>query len=403
MNSSDLYNLPSANRCHIAFFGCINAGKSSLVNKITNQNISIVSDVKGTTTDPVKKAMEILPLGPVVIIDTAGYDDSSKLGKLRLEKTNKILSSTDVAILVVDILKGKSKEDFELIKIFVKKEIPYITVYTKADLSDRKLNLEENEIIVSSKEDKNIFELKEKIANLIKSRKKEKFIIKDKLTSGDIVILCIPIDEAAPKGRLILPQHLTIREILDNDCIAVCTQDTKLFETLKSLNKKPKVVITDSQVFEKVKDIVPEDIFLTSFSILFARYKGKLDEMIKNIKKLSNLNDNDTILISEGCTHHRQCSDIGTVKFPKWLKAFTGKNLNFEFTSGTDFTDIPKKYSLIIHCGGCMLNEREMQTRIKTAKDAHVPIVNYGIAIAYMNGILKRSIKIFPEYKNIGL
>ena len=399
--SSSLSGVPAADRCHISFFGCINAGKSSLVNAITNQKISVVSEIKGTTTDPVRKTMEILPLGPVVIIDTAGLDDYSELGKLRIEKTNNILYLTDIAILVVDILKGKTQEDEKLIKNFEKRNIPYIVVYNKSDLTDYVPILKENEIIVSSKENKNINELKEKIAKLVKAQEKEKFIIKDKLKEKDIVILCIPIDEAAPKGRLILPQQLTIRDILDAHANVICTQDTELKSMLDTLNKKPKLVITDSQVFEKVKNIVPDDVLLTSFSILFANYKGNLEELVKGAKKLSQLKDNDTILISEGCTHHRQCNDIGTVKFPKWLKEFTKKELKFEFSSGMDFTENPENYSLIIHCGGCMLNEREMQNRIYTAKNASIPIVNYGIAIAYMNGILKRSLEIFPEYLNI--
>ncbi len=396
-----LENMPAANRCHIGFFGCTNAGKSSLVNAITNQQVSLVSDIKGTTTDAVQKTMEILPIGPVVIIDTAGFDDDSELGKLRIEKTNKILSKIDIAILVVDILKGKNKKDKELIEIFKNKNIPYIVAYNKVDLTDKEPVLNENEIVISTKENKNIFELKEKIASIKSSNKTEKTIIKDKLNKNDIVILCIPIDESAPKGRLILPQQLTIREILDKNCICICSQDTELDETIKSLNKKPKLVITDSQVFKKVKDIVPNDILLTSFSILFANYKGELKELVKGAKQISNLVDNDTVLISEGCTHHRQCNDIGSVKFPKWLEDFTGKKLNFEFSSGNDFTNTPEKYKLIIHCGGCMLNEKEMKSRIQIAKNSSIPIVNYGIAISYMNGILKRSLEIFPEILEI--
>lgn len=396
-----LENMPASNRCHIAFFGCTNAGKSSLVNAVTNQKISLVSDIKGTTTDPVQKTMEILPIGPVVIIDTAGLDDESELGKLRIEKTNKILSKTDIAVLVIDISKGKSKKDNELIEIFENKNIPFIVVYNKSDLNNKITNLAENEIIVSTKENKNIFELKEKIASLKSSTQKEKSIIKDRLNKNDIVILCIPIDESAPKGRLILPQQLVIRELLDKNCICICTQDTELNKTITSLNQKPKLVITDSQVFNKVKDIVPKDILLTSFSILFANFKGELKELIKGVKHITNLKDNDTILISEGCSHHRQCNDIGSVKFPKWLKDFTNKKLNFEFSSGFDFTDNPKKYSLVIHCGGCMLNEKEMKSRIQFAKNSSIPITNYGIAISYMNGILKRSLEIFPEILEI--
>lgn len=399
--TSNLSDTPAANRCHIAFFGCVNAGKSSLVNAITNQNLSLVSEIRGTTTDPVKKTMEILPLGPVVIIDTAGLDDNSELGKLRTDKTKEILSLTNIAVLVIDILKGKSKEDSELIQTFKDKNIPYIIVYNKSDIAKKLPETNDNEICVSSKENTNIEELKEKIAHLIRTSEQEKYIIRNKLEPNDTVILCIPIDESAPKGRLILPQQLTIREVLDAHCCVICCQDSELKSTIESLNKKPKLIITDSQVFEKVKNDVPEDILLTSFSILFANYKGELKELVKGAKKLSQLKDNDTILISEGCTHHRQCNDIGSVKFPKWIKEFSSKNLNFEFSSGNDFAKNLEKYSLIIHCGGCMLNEKEMKNRIEKAKSSNTPIVNYGIAIAYMNGILKRSLEIFPEISDI--
>ena len=393
---TDLNGTPIAQRCHISFFGCTNAGKSSLINAIANQNVSVVSDVKGTTTDPVKKTMEILPIGAVVLFDTAGFDDTSELGKLRIEKTNEILSKTDIAILVVDSSVGLKEKDNELIELFKKKNTPYLIVYNKSDLH-KKDNLAENEIYVSSKTQENIDRLKEKIANFASSNKTEKFIITDKLSPKDTVILVIPIDEAAPKGRIILPQQNTLRELLDFRCKVICCQDSELKETLNDLKNKPKLVITDSQVFGKIKDIVPDNIYFTSFSILFARYKGSLKTLVEGAKTLENLKDGDNILISEGCTHKRQCNDIGSVKLPNWIKKYTGKNLNFEFTSGGSFPSDLAKYALIVHCGGCMLNEKEMQNRIQSATEQRQNIVNYGVLIAYMNGILSRSLEIFPE------
>ncbi len=381
-------------RCHIAFFGCTNSGKSTLVNAIANQDVSLVSDIKGTTTDPVKKTMEILPLGAVVLFDTAGIDDKSELGKLRIEKTLRILDKTDVAILVVDITTGLTGYDSDLIEKFKKKNTPYIIVYNKSDLLNNVVD-DEEKITVSAKTGKNIDKLKETIADFALKNKKEKYILKDLVNQNDIVVLVIPIDESAPKGRLILPQQNVLRELLDCNCRIICTQETELQDTLNMLNQKPKMVITDSQVFEKIKDIVPNEIYLTSFSILFARYKGILEVLVQGAYKISKLKDNDTILISEGCTHHRQCNDIGTVKFPRWLKDFTKKELNFEFTSGDEFKSDLKKYSLIIHCGGCMLNPQEMISRIKKAQEQNIDIVNYGMAIAYMNGILDRALKIF--------
>lgn len=385
-------------RPHISFFGCTNAGKSSIVNAITNQNLSVVSEIKGTTTDPVQKAMEILPLGPVVIIDTAGIDDNSVLGELRVEKTNQILSKTDVGILVVDSTIGISKKDNELIEIFKNKKIPYIIVFNKSDLMKIQIG-EINSILVSAKTGHGINELREKIGHIINENKVEKFIIRDNLNTGDIVILVIPIDESAPKGRIILPQQNTLREILDSHATAICVQPDELEKVLKTIT--PKFVITDSQVFHQVKNIVPENIILTSFSILMANYKGNLAEQIKGAKKISELKDEDTILISEACTHHRQCNDIGTVKFPKWLKDFTGKNLHFEFSSGDSFPNDLSKYALVIHCGGCMINEAQMKSRIQHIKKNNISVVNYGIAIAYMNGILKRSLEVFPEVLEI--
>ena len=389
----------SAERIHIGFFGMRNAGKSSLVNAITGQELAVVSDVKGTTTDPVKKAMELLPLGPVVIIDTPGIDDEGELGELRIKKAKQALAQTDIAILVVDSQVGLSDKDNELISEFNARKTPYIVVYNKSDLSD--VPTDEHSISVSAKDKTNINELKEKITSLAKTAKTEKHIVSDLLKSGDTVVLVIPIDESAPKGRLILPQQQTIRDILDSGCTAICCRDTELVHTLKSLAKKPALVITDSQAFGRVSKDVPDDIPLTSFSILFARYKGDLAKLVEGAAMLSKISDGDKILISEGCTHHRQCNDIGTVKMPKWIEKFSGAQPEFSFTSGTEFPEKPEEYSMIVHCGGCMLNEKEMQSRIEKAVSSGVPIVNYGIEIAHMNGILRRSISIFPDILKI--
>lgn len=391
-----LNSTPSADRLHIAFFGKRNAGKSSVVNAVTAQNLAIVSDVLGTTTDPVCKTMEILPLGPVVIIDTPGIDDEGELGALRVKKSYQVLNKTDIAILVIDASVGKSDKDNILIKRFKEKNIPYIIAYNKSDIASFQSG-GENEISISAKTGENIYQLKELIAKQAKGLENTKHIISDMLTADDIVVLVVPVDSAAPKGRLILPQQQTIRDILDVHAIAVTTQDTQLKSTLDALAKKPKMVITDSQAFKNVSKDTPSDIILTSFSILFARYKGCLELAVAGVNAIENLKDGDTVLISEGCTHHRQCDDIGTVKLPRRIKNYTGKNLNFEFSSGTEFPENLKKYKMIIHCGGCMLNEREMKYRIKCAEDENIPITNYGIAIAYMNGILKRSLEIFPD------
>lgn len=389
----------SAERVHIAFFGMRNAGKSSLVNAVTGQELSVVSDIKGTTTDPVRKAMELLPLGPVVIIDTPGIDDEGELGELRIRKAKQALSQTDIAVLVVDSQRGMSDKDTSLVGEFKSRNIPYIIAYNKSDLSDAPESA--NAISVSAKDGTNINALKEKIASLSKNVKNEKRIVGDLLDEGDIVVLVIPIDESAPKGRLILPQQQTIRDILDSGCTAICCRDTELTQTLSSLAKKPKLVITDSQAFGRVSKDVPEDIPLTSFSILFARYKGELSELVKGAAALSLVKDRDKILIAEGCTHHRQCNDIGTVKMPDWIRKFSGADPEFSFTSGTEFPENPEEYSVIVHCGGCMLNEKEMKSRIKRAAESGIPIVNYGIAIAQMNGILKRSIELFPDVLKI--
>ena len=385
-----LNSTPSAERLHR------NAGKSSVLNAVTGQDLAIVSDVLGTTTDPVSKAMELLPLGPVVVIDTPGIDDEGDLGALRVKKSYQVLNKTDVAILVVDSAVGITEQDNALLEKIKDKKIPYIIAYNKSDINAVTIN-GENEICVSAKSGENIYELKELIAKQVKGLENQKHIISDKLNKGDIAVLVVPVDKAAPKGRLILPQQQTIRDILDGHASAVVTQDTELENTLAALKDKPKIVITDSQVFAKVSKIVPNDIVLTSFSILFANYKGNLRLVVEGVTALDRLNDGDTVLISEGCTHHRQCGDIGTIKLPALIKKYTGKNINFEWTSGTEFPEELSKYSLIIHCGGCMLSEREMQYRLKCAQDESVSITNYGTAIAYMNGILKRSLAPFPD------
>lgn len=390
-----LNNTPSAERIHIGFFGLRNAGKSSLVNAVTGQELSVVSDVLGTTTDPVKKAMELLPLGPVVIIDTPGFDDTGTLGELRVKKTRKVLASVDIAVLVVDASKGKTEDDLTLINLFNERKIPFIIAYNKADLASADIN-NKNEILVSAKDNKNIGELKELMASLLKS-KEEKFILADLVGAGDTVVLVTPIDESAPKGRLILPQQQTLRELLDLHCKPILCQPQELKATLENFKVKPGLVITDSQVFGVVSKDVPEDINLTSFSILFARYKGDLETLIQGAAVLKTLKDGDKVLISEGCTHHRQCGDIGTVKLPKWIKDFTGKNIEFSFTSGGDFPEELGEFALVVHCGGCMLNNREMAYRLNMAKAEGTPIVNYGVLIAHIHGILKKSLSPFKN------
>ena len=394
--SANLNQTPSADRIHISFFGKRNAGKSSLVNAVTGQELSIVSDYKGTTTDPVRKAMELLPIGPVVIIDTPGIDDEGEVGELRVKKAYQILNRTDIAVLVIDSSAGKSEDDIKLIKKFIEKEIPYIVVYNKSDIADVTTS-DDNEISVSATNKDNIENLKNRISELAKKESNNKKIVSDLISQNDIVILVTPIDTSAPKGRMILPQVQTIRDILDKKAICMVTQTEQLKITINSLKATPKLVVTDSQVFGKVKEILPEDIPLTSFSILFARYKGLLKSAVNGVKALETLKDNDTVLICEGCTHHRQCEDIGTVKLPKWIEKHTGKSLNFEFTSGGEFPEILSKYSLIVHCGGCMLNEKEIRYRNKCAQDAGVPITNYGTLIAHINGILERSIEVFGD------
>lgn len=387
-----LNDVVSAERLHIGFFGLRNAGKSSVVNAVTGQDLSLVSDVKGTTTDPVKKAMELLPLGPVVIIDTPGIDDEGELGELRVKKTKQVLNYIDIAVLVVDSTLGLQDFDREMLSLFAQKKIPFVVAYNKSDLFAENVVLDDNTILVSAKNGTNINELKEKIAHAVKLQNEKKQVVGDLLQNGDIVVLVTPIDSAAPRGRLILPQQMTIRDILDVGAIPVVTRETELETTLNALKEKPRMVITDSQVFGFVSKVVG-DIPLTSFSILMARYKGSLQSAVKGAEKMKKLNDGDTILISEGCTHHRQCGDIGTQKLPKWLKEYSKKELNFKFTSGKDFPEDLSGISLVIHCGGCMLTEREMQYRRRFCEENNVPITNYGTAIAEINGILEKSLQ----------
>ncbi|MDY2926731.1 MAG: [FeFe] hydrogenase H-cluster maturation GTPase HydF [Eubacteriales bacterium] len=392
-----LNDMVSAERLHISFFGMRNAGKSSLVNAVTGQQLAVVSEVKGTTTDPVKKAMELLPLGPVVIIDTPGLDDEGELGRLRVQKAMQVLSSTDIAVLVVDAAIGLRELDRSLIACFRERKIPYITVYNKADLVCERQPLEKHEIYASAVTGENIYALKEKLGAFAKQLQNPKHMVADLLSEGDVVVLVTPIDESAPKGRLILPQQMAVREVLDAHAVAITCQDTELPRTLESLAVRPKMVITDSQAFERVSADTPVDIPLTSFSILMARYKGDLPTLAAGASALSHLKDGDKVLISEGCTHHRQCNDIGTVKMPAWIERFCKAKPEFTFTSGGEFPEDLSPYSLIVHCGGCMLTETAMKHRIETAISAGVPIVNYGIAIAQMHGILKRSVQMFPD------
>lgn len=394
-----LNETPSSERVHIGFFGLRNAGKSSVVNAVTGQELSVVSEVKGTTTDPVYKSMELLPMGPVVIIDTPGFDDEGALGEMRVRKTKQILNRADCAVLVVDGAVGKTKTDEELILLFKEKKIPYVVAYNKCDLTGPQDY--DDGLSVSASEGLFIHELKERIGSLVNTGDTKMRIVGDLLNPYDLVVLVIPIDKAAPKGRLILPQQQVIRDILEAGAISVAVRETELKETLERLGTRPALVITDSQAFEQVSKDTPEEILLTSFSILLARYKGFLEEAVKGVAAIGDLEDGDRILISEGCTHHRQCDDIGTVKLPRWLRQYTGKELLIENSSGREFPEDLSSYKLIIHCGGCMLNEREMEYRGKCAADAGVPFTNYGIAIAYMKGILKRSIKPLPDLEEL--
>lgn len=401
---------PASERVHISFFGKRNAGKSSVINAVTGQDLAIVSSVMGTTTDPVYKTMELLPLGPVMVIDTPGIDDEGELGALRIRKSYQVLNKTDIAILVIDSTAGKGEEELELIHRFHKKGIPYLIVYNKIDLlstekiKDLAMSVRAGEVLVSASDGMNIQELKEKIASLKPEDTHKYPLIQDLIDPLDLVILVVPIDKAAPKGRLILPQQQTIRDILERGALSLVVRDTELKSTLDHFLAQgvcPKLVVTDSQAFARVSKAVPENITLTSFSILFSRYKGELETQLKGIAALSSIEDGDRILIAEGCTHHRQCGDIGTCKMPEWIRNYTGKNPVFEFTSGTEFPDDVSSYKMVVHCGGCMLNEREMKYRIACCQDQGVPITNYGILIAQVTGILKRSLGPFPEMQKL--
>ncbi|MGM9589308.1 MAG: [FeFe] hydrogenase H-cluster maturation GTPase HydF [Faecousia sp.] len=391
---------PSGERTHIGFFGRRNAGKSSVVNAVTGQDLAVVSDVKGTTTDPVSKAMELLPLGPVMIIDTPGFDDEGELGALRVRKTRQVLNKTDIAVLVVDAVEGQKDCDRQLIDLFRAKEINYIVVYNKSDLLDAVPADTDHEIYVSALTGEKIHELKERMARL-QPTDTDRRLVADLLRPGAFVVLVVPIDKAAPKGRLILPQQQTIRDILDGGAVSIVVKETELADTLSALGQKPAMVITDSQVFHSVARIVPPDVPLTSFSILMARYKGLLEDAVRGVAAVEGLKDGDTVLIAEGCTHHRQCDDIGTVKIPNWLRKVTGKDLQIKTCSGKEFPEDLTPYALVVHCGGCMLNEREVRYRTKCAVDQGVPITNYGILIAYLNGILKRSVEPIPDLAEV--
>ena len=401
---------PASERVHISFFGKRNAGKSSVINAVTGQDLAIVSSVMGTTTDPVYKTMELLPLGPVMVIDTPGIDDEGELGALRIRKSYQVLNKTDIAILVIDSTAGKGEEELELIHRFHKKGIPYLIVYNKIDLlstekiKDLAMSVRAGEVLVSASDGMNIQELKEKIASLKPEDTHKYPLIQDLIKPLDLVILVVPIDKAAPKGRLILPQQQTIRDILERGALSLVVRDTELKSTLDHFLAQgvcPKLVVTDSQAFARVSKAVPENITLTSFSILFSRYKGELEIQLKGIAALSSIEDGDRILIAEGCTHHRQCGDIGTCKMPEWIRNYTRKKPVFEFTSGTEFPDDVSSYKMVVHCGGCMLNEREMKYRIACCQDQGVPITNYGILIAQVTGILKRSLGPFPEMQKL--
>ena len=401
---------PASERVHVSFFGKRNAGKSSIINAVTGQDLAIVSSVMGTTTDPVYKTMELLPLGPVMVIDTPGIDDEGELGALRVRKSYQVLNKTDIAILVIDSTAGKGEEELELIHRFHKKGIPYLIVYNKIDLlstekiKDLAMSVRAEEVLVSASDGMNIQELKEKIASLKPEDTHKYPLIQDLIKPLDLVILVVPIDKAAPKGRLILPQQQTIRDILERGALSLVVRDTELKSTLDHFLAQgvcPKLVVTDSQAFARVSKAVPENITLTSFSILFSRYKGELETQLKGVTALSSIEDGDRILIAEGCTHHRQCGDIGTCKMPEWIRNYTGKKPVFEFTSGTEFPDDVSSYKMVVHCGGCMLNEREMKYRIACCQDQGVPITNYGILIAQVTGILKRSLGPFPEMQKL--
>ena len=397
LKGESMNTAPSSERIHIGFFGMRNAGKSSLVNAVTSQSLSVVSDVKGTTTDPVRKAMELLPIGPVVVVDTPGLDDEGELGKMRVSRAKDMLSSVHIAVLVVDAFRGMSNEDKALAAEIESRKIPMIIAMNKVDLLGSVPENESNKVYVSAEKNIGITELKDKLASLGKTAKTDKKILADLVSKGDTVLLVTPIDESAPKGRLILPQQQTTRELLEIGCVTLVVQVSEITQALSNLKAAPKLVITDSQAFGKVSQLVPSDIKLTSFSILFARYKGDLDTVVRGADKLSALSDGDRILISEGCTHHRQCKDIGTVKLPDWIRKFSGRSLDFDFTSGGTFPEDLSEYALVVHCGGCTLNEIEMKNRLARCEEQGVPVTNYGTAIAEMNGILRRSLEVFER------
>lgn len=392
-----LNNTPSAERIHIGIFGKRNAGKSSLINAMTGQDLAIISEIAGTTTDPVYKAMELLPLGPVMIIDTPGLDDEGELGAQRIRKALQVMDKCDLAVVVIDAQEGQTQEHAELLHRLRTKKIPHVIAMNKCDLMQSVPSDTDSIRYVSTATGTGIYDLKEQIAHLVPAHGTDRRIVGDLLSPNDFVVLVVPIDSAAPKGRLILPQQQTIRDVLESGAIAIVVRETELAQTLKNLGQPPRMVITDSQAFAQVSADTPRDIPLTSFSILFARYKGRLDAAVRGVAALDTLQDGDSVLIAEGCTHHRQCDDIGTVKLPRWMGEYTGKKLDFHFTSGGTFPDDLSPYKLIVHCGGCMLNEREMKYRIARAQDDGIPMTNYGILIAQMKGILQRSIQLFPN------
>lgn len=392
-----LNSTPSGERISIAFFGCRNAGKSSLVNAVTGQDLSVVSEIGGTTTDPVKKAMELLPLGPVLIIDTPGFDDFGALGEKRVDSARKILRSCNIAVLVTDASRDLNDCEKELISLFDERNIPYLTVKNKSDLLDEIPENTDTKVYTSALKNKGITELKETLGRLYSSPEKQKRLVGDLISAGDTVVLVTPIDSAAPKGRLILPQQQAIRDVIDSGAVAVVCRETELESALGSLKNPPSLVVTDSQAFAVVSKIVPSSVPLTSFSILMARYKGFLGTAVKGARVIDTLRDGDSVLISEGCTHHRQCDDIGTVKLPRWFKQRTGADLDLHWSSGGGFPQDLRDFKLVIHCGGCMLNPAEIEYRMKSAEKQGVPFTNYGTAIAYMNGILERSIEPIPD------
>lgn len=388
---------PSSERLHIGFFGCRNAGKSSLVNAVTSQDLAVVSDVAGTTTDPVHKAMELLPLGPVVIIDTPGFDDEGMLGEMRVRRTRQTLNRCDIAVLVVDGSRGLTPVDEQLIALFGQKDVPYVVAYNKADLCPEHSEGADREIWVSALTGQGVWELKELVGRLAPEPDPEHLLLGDLVDPLDVVVLVCPIDESAPKGRLILPQQMAVRDVLDAGALAVVVRETELAATLERLGKPPALVVTDSQAFAIVREIVPDSVPLTSFSILMARYKRFLRTSAAGVAAVEGLRDGDVVLMAEGCTHHRQCNDIGTVKIPRWLKAHTGKDLRFETCSGREFPEDLTPYALVVHCGGCMITDRDVAERMHLAEDQGVPFTNYGIVIAQMTGALERSVRLFPQ------